>query len=291
MRSMRMMSLLMLLASTVACIVTVPTTTSPLPAPSASPTDLPPAPTLTVPAPGATDTGVPPAATVGSPLGPPRPDEAILILSPGPGSVVTSPVMVSGIADPTFEQTLVLRIFTIDGTELALVPTIIQADMGNRGHYSVEVPFSVSGETNGFIQVFVQSARDGGITHLESVGVMLSASGPVSFVPGAGHAEQIYIQVPTLGQTITGGTVNVRGVALASFEQTLVIDVYDQTGSLVGSKPIMTSAPDIGLPGPFNDTVTYVVAGSGPGRIVVRDPSVAFSGNVHISSVEVILAP
>ena len=85
--------------------------------------------------------------------------------------------------------------------------------------------------------------------------------------------------------------MRVRGFALASFEQTLVIDVYDQAGNLVGSKPIMTSAPDIGLPGPFDDTVTYVVGSAGPGRIVVRDPSVAYVGDYHISSVEVTLAP
>jgi hypothetical protein len=214
-----------------------------------------------------------------------------MILSPGPGSVVTSPVTVSGIADPTFEQTIVVRIFTIDGTELALVPTIIQADLGNRGPFSVEIPFAIGADTNGFIQVFVQSARDGGIYHLETVGVMLSASGPASVVAAPAYPEQIYIEVPAMGQIIAGGIVQVSGFALASFEQTLVIEVYDQIGSLVGSKPIMTSAPDIGLPGPFNDTVTYVVAGSGPGRIVVRDPSVAFSGNYHISSVEVTLAP
>ena len=214
-----------------------------------------------------------------------------MILSPGPGSVITSPVTVSGIADPAFEQTVVVRIFTIDGTELALTPTTIQADIGTRGPFSVDVPFTIGADINGFIQVFVESARDGGITHLETVGVMLSAAGPASIAPGAAYPEQIFIEVPTLGQTIAGGTVHVRGFALASFEQTLVVDVYDQAGILVGTEPIMTSAPDIGLPGPFDAIVSYVVASSGPGRIVVRDPSVAYSGDYHISSVEVILAP
>lgn len=214
-----------------------------------------------------------------------------MILSPGPGSIVTSPVTVSGVADPAFEQTIVVRILTVDGGELALLPTTIQADIGMRGPFSVDVPFSVTSDTNGFIQVFVQSARDGGTTHLETVSVLLSAAGPANITPAPAYPEQIFIQVPAAGQTISGGTVHVAGFALASFEQTLVIDVYDQNGTLVGSKPIMTNAPDLGIPGPFDDNVTYVVAGSGPGRIVVRDPSVAYAGDYHISSVEVHLAP
>ena len=218
MRSMRLMPLLMLLAIMDACVATSPATPTPLPETVAPPTDteLPPAP--------ATNTTAPPTATVGSPVPPARPDEAIMVLSPGPGSVVTSPVTVSGIADPTFEQTLVVRIFTIDGAELALTPTIIQADLGIRGPFSVDVPFAVGADTNGFIQVFVESARDGGITHLETVSVILSAAGPANIVPAPAYPEQIHIQAPTLGQVVSGGTVRVRGFALASFEQTLVID-------------------------------------------------------------------
>jgi hypothetical protein len=176
-----------------------------------------------------------------------------MILSPGPGSVVTSPVTVSGIADPAFEQTIVVRLFTIDGVELALTPTIIQADIGVRGPFSVDVPFAIASDINGFIQVYVQSARDGGTTHLETVSVLLSAAGPANINPAPAYPEQVHIQAPALGQTI--------------------------------------NAPDLGLPGPFDDTVSYVVASSGPGRIVVRDPSVAYAGDYHLSSVEITLAP
>jgi hypothetical protein len=222
---------------------------------------------------------------------PDRPDEAILILFPGPGSIVTSPVTVSGIADPTFEQTLVVRILLTDNTELALEPTIIQADLGERGRFSVDVAFEVESTVQGFIQVFEESARDGGITHLSTMGVALAPSGPETIVPGQFLPEQIWIQSPSLGQTVSGGVVRVQGFALASFEQTLVIDVYDASGNLVGSKPTMTHAPDLGLPGPFDDTVSYSVGNTGPGRIVVRDPSVAFVGDYHIASVEITLEP
>lgn len=284
MRATRLISLLIATAVSMACIVTGPA----LPAP---PTNTSAPPVSTSPVPPATVAPGPPTATAGGPSPPARPDESIMILSPGPGSIVTSPVTVSGVADPAFEQTIVVRIFSIDGAELALEPTTIQADIGMRGPFSVDVPFAVTADINGFIQVYVQSARDGGTTHLETVSVLLSAAGPANIIPVPAYPEQIFIQAPAPGQIISGGTVHVTGFALASFEQTLVIDVYDQNGTLVGSKPVMTNAPDLGMPGPFDDSVTYVVASSGPGRIVVRDPSVAYAGDYHISSVEVTLAP
>jgi hypothetical protein len=94
-----------------------------------------------------------------------------------------------------------------------------------------------------------------------------------------------------LGETISGGTVTVTGVALASFEQTLVVELLDEAGQVLTLEPVIVNAPDLGQPGPFSIALPYEVAGSMPGRVVVRDPSPAFGGDVHLASVEVTLAP
>ncbi len=233
--------------------------------------------------PSATE-ATPPPADGGEP-------EEILILSPGPGSRLVSPVTVSGVADSTFEQTLVVRLVTADGDELALVPTIIQAELGQGGPFEAQVSFEVAGETQGFIQVYSASARDGGITHLSSVGVTLAESGLVDLRPAGTHRERIHIQSPLLAEAISGGMVRVEGVALPSFEGTLIIEVLDEDGDVIGSLPIIVDAPDIGQFGTFQADVPYTLAAAGPGRIVVRDPSPAFPGDVHLASVEVQLAP
>ncbi len=219
------------------------------------------------------------------------PEEAILILEPGPGSRVTRPIRVAGIADPTFEQTLVIRVVLDDGTALSLGPTTIQADLGQRGPFEQEVSFSLSEERNALIQVYHQSARDGGIVHLASVGVTLVPVGPASIEPGDTHPESIQIQQPTVGELILGGVAHVEGIGLASFEGTLVIQIYDVEGNLVGSEPVIVDAPDMGTPGAFAADVGYAVAGEGPGRVAVLDPLPAFDGLGHIASVEVTLAP
>jgi hypothetical protein len=218
-------------------------------------------------------------------------EEAIYIREPGPGSVVTSPVQVAGMADPAFEQTLVIRIVTAEGEEIALQPATIQAEIGQRGPYGVEVSFDIPFEQQGFIQVYQESPRDGQIEHLHSVGVTLSPTGPAAIRTLEPHQERIILFSPAAGAVLQGGTVHVEGFALASFEQHLLVELQDENGEVIGSSPVTVQAPDWGLPGPFRVDLTYRTSREGPGRLVVRDPSVAFQGDVHISSVAVEIRP
>ncbi|HEY5573086.1 MAG TPA: Gmad2 immunoglobulin-like domain-containing protein, partial [Anaerolineales bacterium] len=141
------------------------------------------------------------------------------------------------------------------------------------------------------IQVFATSARDGGITHLAAVGVSIAPSGPENIVAVEPHPERIVILEPAQGASISGGMVHVEGFGLASFEQHLLVEVYDEQGSLAGSQPVTVQSPEMGHPGPFSADVSYNVQTAGAGRVVVRDPSPAFNGDVHLSSVEVRLEP
>lgn len=227
-----------------------------------------------------------------SPSGESRlPDEAIQILEPGPGSQLVSPLQVSGVADPTFEQNLVVRLVLDDGTELAVQSTTIQAELGARGPFEVEVPFSLDEPRGALLQVYSTSARDGGIVHLASVGVQLKPGGEEELKTEQPHPEDIIIYAPSSGQTISGGVAHVEGVGLASFEGTLVIYVLDADGNEIGSLPITVDAPDIGRPGSFSADVPYSLTSVSPGRIMVLDPLPAFDGQGHIASVEVNLTP
>ena len=170
-----------------------------------------------------------PSATEGPVLPPPPalPEETILILEPGPGSRLVGSIHIAGMADPTFEQFLGIRILLDDGSVAAQTSTTIQADWGNRGPFAVDVPFTIAGERNAFIHVFIDSPRDGGITHLNSVGVILAESGPVNVAPARPHPEDIVITLPASGATVSGGMAHVEGIGIASFEQTLVISIQN----------------------------------------------------------------
>lgn len=219
------------------------------------------------------------------------PEEAILILEPGPGSRLTSPIHIRGVANPTFEQNLVIRIVQVDGSELALQPTTIGADLGERGPFEAEIHFTIAEEQNALIQVFDQSARDGGIIHLASVGVMLTLDGPADIKPSDPHPEDLHIIQPALGDVLSGGMVHVEGFGIASFEGSLVIQVLDAEGMVIGSHPVIVDSPEMGLPGSFSADVTYAAGTEGPGRIIVLDPIPVFDGLSHLASVEITFGP
>ncbi len=220
------------------------------------------------------------------------PEETIMILEPGPGSRAVSPLHVAGWSDPTFEQALSVRLLSFDGGELvAQVPVQILADVGQRGPFSVDIPFVVSEERNALLQVLSYSPRDGGVTHLSSVGVTLLPGGAASLVPRPAYPEQIDILQPGPGSIVSGGVVHVEGIGIASFEGTLVVELYDADGSLLASEPLIVDAPDMGLPGTFSINLAYSLASAGPGRVVVVDPSPVFDGVNHLSSVDVQLQP
>jgi len=186
---------------------------------------------------------------------------------------------------------LVVRVILDDGTVLQTVPTTIQADVGQRGPFTVDVPLAVSEERQAFIQVCASSPRDGSITHLNSTGVTLLAAGQPGVVPVTPYPERIVIHQPVWNATVSGGIVHMEGWALASFEGTLIVDVLDEAGKVIGTQPLIVNAPDAGEPGPFSADVPYTVAVQSPGTIVVRDPSVVFLGDVHRASVTVTLEP
>lgn len=262
----------------------LPPTATPEPTETTAPTA-----TATPPPPTATAT----ATTVPDTAAPPLIDEteAILILTPGNGSRVTSPVIVSGEADPTFEQSLVARLVTIDGEELVMEPGIIAANLGQRGPFEIEVPFNIQEEVQAWIQVFASSARDGGITHLSSVAVTLQPEGPVEVVEATPQPERIVIDQPAAGDVAEGGTLVVSGRGLAGFEQTLIVELLDASGEVIAMEPIIVNAPDLGQPGTFETELTYSVDAPMPARLQLRDPSPAFGGDVHLSSVEIRLQP
>jgi hypothetical protein len=220
-----------------------------------------------------------------------RPPESIMILSPASGSTVTSPVRISGIAGPTFEQNLVLRVLLADGTELVESFTTIQAELGERGPYETELDIDLDSRENIFIQIYDTSARDGGIIHLSSIGVMFDPDGPEDIITRDPYPEQIVIFEPQMNETVTGGMVSVSGFAIAGFEQALQVEVLDEMGDVIAIEPVTVEAPDLGIPGIFQVDVEYDLTEAGPGRIVVRDISPAHGDDAHRSSVEVNLEP
>lgn len=269
--------------------------------PAARPTAGPPTPTqAATPQPPPTHTPQPISATT-APVGTPLPSpteggpgpivEAIVIAEPKVAAGVVSPVHIEGEADPTFEQSLSIHILDAEGNVVGQGAAQIEADTGQRGRYRAAVPFRVDGEQPGRIIVYSVSARDGSITHLNSVEVRLKPSGEAT--PGIADSgsplEAIVIHSPAPGASLTP-TVTITGEAAPTFEQHLNAMIQDEMGNVIATGSTIIQA-DAGQRGPFSFTLTYRITAAGPGRIVVYDTSPRDGGIVHLASVEVRLTP
>ena len=125
-----------------------------------------------------TSTPVPPAPTCAPPAPcpacPQGQEEAIVITSPRGGETVSSPVLVTGISNPTFEQSLAIQVIGVDGTVIGEGAATISADWGQRGNFEAQVVFDPPpSDQSGRIIVLDASPRDGGLLHLSSVEVTL----------------------------------------------------------------------------------------------------------------------
>ena len=97
----------------------------------------------------------------------------IVVETPRPGQVVTSPVTVSGTAN-VFEANVTIRILDSRGREL--VHTFVTATCGTgcRGDYSLDVPFKVDRRMEGTIVVHDDAADVGPPPHIVRVPVVLA---------------------------------------------------------------------------------------------------------------------
>lgn len=111
-------------------------------------------------------------------------EEAILITSPQPDEIVSSPVLVTGVSDPTFEQHLAIQVIGEDGSVIGQGTATIAADWGQRGPFEARVEFTPpANEVAGRLIVFAASPRDGGLVHLSSVEVKLAEAPKTSESP------------------------------------------------------------------------------------------------------------
>lgn len=104
----------------------------------------------------------------------PCPCEEIVIVQPARNATIANPVTVSGVASSPFEQTVVVAVLDGSGAQIGLAAAIISGELGQRGPFSVAVPFTPPTNSQvGRIQVFTESPRDGATEHLSSISVML----------------------------------------------------------------------------------------------------------------------
>ncbi len=217
-----------------------------------------------------------------------EPVEAILITAPPPGQGMRGSIHIEGLVDPTFEQQLSVLIRDAKGTVIGTAHPMIQAEAGQRGKFSADVPLAANfPPQTGRIVVYSNSPRDGGVTHLASVDVQLNGANQVAAAPiDPNTPEGIIIVLPNPGAPLQG----VAKVSAATMlGPDVVVEVHDASNKTVG---LTRQKVDVSqLPAQVLAEVPLQVTQAGPGRILVYALNPRDGQAEHLSSIEVQLTP
>ncbi len=290
---------------TSAIIVLLGACTQPAPTPTATAssteTIIPPSPTSAIGTPLPFTTSTPAivienplhdATTTSSPALIPLTTEKVSILRPSDGSIVTSPLRVSGQAGPSYLDRIEFRLIGEDGGVIVSHFDFVLGLPGNLGPYNTEFEFTTS--------YLAEAARlcvinfdpiDGKMNHLTSVDLtLLSVSNPRTHYTIQGP-EKLKITSLRENEIIDAGTFLVTGVGWPDTDQALHFEVTNSAEELIDSGVFKFNPHEIGVASVFEIEVTVEVETFQRVRIAVYEESDSIPGMLHYSSILVRVRP
>jgi len=172
----------------------------------------------------------------------------ITIVQPGQGAVLPVPesVPIRGQAGGLFENSLVVQAFDSEGTLLAEQPTTIEAgEPGSTGNWEVNMVIPVKPGTSGLIFASSTSPVDGS--------VIASASVEVIYGDEVQAGSEIKIDRPSDGDVLdTNLPVTVSGTGRGLFENNVVVEVLDSSGTVIVQEPTTMQTEEVGGAGTWS---------------------------------------
>jgi hypothetical protein len=205
------------------------------------------------------------------------PDAPITVSTPAAGTVVSSPVTVTGVAH-TFESTVYLRIRDSRGTEVSSGWTTAVAG----GAYAVKLPYIIVSDQPGTVEVFEYSAKGDDPVPEEVKKVTV----PVQLT--ARSSDRIAVFSPEAGSTQVS-PLRLTGKARA-WEGTVRYRVRGESGAELAAG--FTTALNDGDPsdifrGSFQLEVPFKVERTQPGTVELWEPNMSDEGPRELSLVKV----
>ncbi len=220
------------------------------------------------------------------------PLETVAILAPGPGSQATSPLYVRGFGGPSFNQRVHFRLLGEDGRLLSQATTYLFSFPGNPGRFIASLPFQIDRVAEeARLEVSIESLRDGQRSHLSTAPLVLLSAGSPHIFPAPHGAEKLTVFSPRPDQPIVGASVTVEGAGWAESDLPLVAEVLDRQGASLGRSEFRLTTDKPGELGTFRVEVAYQVDSYQQGKVVVYELGKAIPGLVHLTAVDVTLAP
>jgi hypothetical protein len=244
--------------------------------PTESPTDIPEATLSPTPKPTLTATSIP-----GHEPG------AIRILSPGPMSKVVSPIILKMDIISGESQKAQIDLFAEDGSLLSR--TVKKVPLSGDGVFQqIKIPFEIRTAAEVARLTITTTDKAGRIQALNSVRILLLASGDNAITPPGNPSEPVGVFSPTLKDAASGGVLTLR------------VDVWPFNLKPVFLELIGPDKKSLGLrvltideitPQMFDTTIPYKVSEPTLARLTIRQDDDRMDGLFYVYSQEILLNP
>lgn len=220
------------------------------------------------------------------------PPAEIKIYRPGDLSRVVSPFSVVANLPPGQNGQVQLELVGEDGRTLAnIVQFVIPLSNQSTANLVVDVRFEIPGVAEAGRLQFTLRDNNGRVKAISSANLVLLSSGLTELKGYGDLRENIVIQQPLEGARIEGGTILVSGAARTGDDKSLVIELLDNDGKIVGSELAALDQPLERKFFTYNGKIDYSVSVETSVRMVVRARGARIPGTTFLNSVELTLAP
>lgn len=214
--------------------------------------------------------------------------EELAILSPGPGSMVLSPISLQGYGGPSRNNMVELRLIGEDGRIISRGNTVLYSYPGRPGLFYGQIPYiSPALAEQAWLQVRSYGDRYGLLKHLTTVPITLLTSGEARLTTSLHGPEKITIFNPPEGSAVQGPRLFIEGAAWTDGGTSLGIEILDPRGTVLAAVEVEVDAPVPGALGTFRLDIELPLNLSQWIRIAVFEHGGEVPGVTHYTSSQI----
>lgn len=215
---------------------------------------------------------------------------AIQLLSPGPLSMVLSPVNLRGYILPGYRNMIRVELIGEDGR--LVFRKLMQVYTEYKwAYFTVEIPFETRAAAElGRLQVSTEDEH-GNTTALLGVHLLLQPQGYAEINPPGNLDERCTLFTPLAGMDANGGILEVSGQYQPLNTQPLILELVDASGSILANSWVTIPETNDGSPVAFGVELVYGVDEPTPVLLVARQWDARIAGNMYLFSRPMVLNP
>ncbi len=212
---------------------------------------------------------------------------------PGPLSRVTSPIHIEGVFSPSDDGIIYFELYGEDARLITRQAMDYRAYINRRVFTAPEVYFEISAAAETGRLVIYTLDSYGRTISLTSVDLVLIQVGDNEVYDYIDQSEPYIIRQPATNQVITGGVLQISGLARRLNNNPLIIELIGEDGGIIATRLVDLPAPEGNLSHmPFYVEIPYSVDGPTPVRLTLRQTSDDdIPGTISLTSILLELQP